>query len=61
LLIKGKTNKQKLSTNLTLCEANPNHWTNARRQEAKRKKEFNLLKGKNSTFLVAWERRPQTQ
>jgi len=31
------------------------------RAEIKRKKEFNLLQGKNSTFLEAWERRPQTQ
>jgi len=34
--------KQKLSTNLTLYEAYTNHWTNLRREEAKRKKEFNL-------------------
>ena len=26
------------------------------RAETKRKKEFNLLQGKNSTFLEAWER-----
>ena len=31
------------------------------RAENKRKKEFNLFQGKNSTFLEAWERRPQTQ
>ena len=40
----------KLSTNLILYEAYTNHWTNLRRAEAKRKKEFNL---------EAWERRPQ--
>ena len=43
--IRGKTkqtNKQKLSTNLTLYEAYTNHWTNLRRAETKRKKEFNL-------------------
>ena len=34
--------KQKLSTNLTLYEAYTNHWTNLRRAETKRKKEFNL-------------------
>ena len=55
LLIRGKTNKQKLSTNLTLYEAYTNHWTNFRRAETKRKKEFNLIQGKNSTFLEAWE------
>ena len=44
-------NKQKLSTNLTLCKAHTNHWTNLRTAEIKRKKEFNL---------EAWERRPQT-
>ena len=42
LPIRGKTNKQKLSTNLTLQEDYINHWTNLRRAEAKRKKEFNL-------------------
>ena len=42
-----QTNKQKLSTNLTLYEAYTNHWTNLRRAETKRKKEFNL---------EAWER-----
>ena len=36
------TNKQKLSTNLNLYEAYTNHWTNLRREETKRKKEFNL-------------------
>ena len=48
--------QQKLSTNLTLCEAYTNHWTNLRRVETKRKKEFNLLQEKNSTFLEAWEK-----
>ena len=33
-----------------------NHWTNLRRAETKRKKEFNLLQGKNSIFLEAWEK-----
>ena len=37
-----QTNKQKLNTNLTLYEAYTNHWTNLRRAETKRKKEFNL-------------------
>ena len=30
--------------------------TKRRRAETKRKKEFNLLQGKNSTFLEAWEK-----
>ena len=30
--------------------------TNLRRAETKMKKEFNLLQGKNSTFLEAWEK-----
>ena len=51
-----QTNKQKLNTNLTLYEASTNHWTNLRRAETKRKKEFNLLQGKNSTSLEAWEK-----
>jgi len=51
-----QTNKQKLSTNLTLYEAHTNHWTNLRRAKNKRKKEFNLHQGKNSTFLEAWEK-----
>ena len=29
---------------------------NLSRAETKRKKEFNLLQGKNSTFLEAWEK-----
>ena len=41
LPIGGKTNKT-LSTNLTLCKAYTNHWTNLRREETNRKKEFNL-------------------
>ena len=41
LPIRGKTNKQKLSTNLTLYEVYTNHCTNLR-PETKRKKEFNL-------------------
>ena len=51
LPIRGKTNKEKFSTNLTLYEAHTNHWTNLRRAETKSKKEFKLLQGKNSTFL----------
>ena len=35
-------NKQKLSTNLALHKAYTNHWTSFRREETKRKKEFNL-------------------
>ena len=35
-------NKHKFSTNLTLYEACTNHWSNLRRAEIKRKKEFNL-------------------
>jgi len=51
-----QTNKQKLSTNITLYEAYRNHWTNLRRAETKKKKEFNFLQGKNSTCLEAWEK-----
>ena len=51
-----KKRKQKLSTNLTLYEAYTNHWVNPRKSETKKKKEFNLLQGKNSTFLEAWEK-----
>ena len=51
-----RKNKQKLSTSLTLYEAHENPWTNLRRAETKRKKEFNLLQGKNPTFLIAWEK-----
>ena len=43
-----QTNKQKLSTNLTLYEAYTNQWTNLRRAATKRKKEFNL---------EAWEKK----
>ena len=51
-----RKNNQKLSTNLTLYEAYTNHWTKLRRAEIKRKKEFNLLQGKNSNLLEAWEK-----
>ena len=47
-----RKNKKILSINLTLYEA----YTNLRRAETKRKKEFNLLQGKNSTFLETWEK-----
>ena len=42
LSVRGKASKQKLSTNLTLQEVYTNHWTNLRKPETKRKKEFNL-------------------
>ena len=37
-----RKNKQKLRTNLTLYDAYTNHWTNLRRAETKKNKEFNL-------------------
>ena len=40
--IRGKTKKQKLSTNLTLYKAYTKHWTNLRKAEIKRKKELNF-------------------
>ena len=51
-----RKNKQKLNTNLKLYEVYTNHQINLRRAETKRKKEFNLLQGKNSTFLEAWDK-----
>ena len=45
-----RKNKQKLSTNLTLYEAYTNHWTNLRRAETKRKKEFNLENWEKETL-----------
>jgi len=45
--------KQKLNTNLTLYKAHINHWTTLRKVKTKRKKEFNLLQKRNSTFLEA--------
>ena len=50
-----RKNKQRLSTNLTLYKAHTNHWTNLRRTETKKKREFNLFQGNNLTFLEAWE------
>ena len=41
---------------LTLYYAHTNHWTKLRRAETKSKKKFNLLQGKNLTFLEAWEK-----
>ena len=52
LPIRGKTNKQKLSTKLTLYETHINHWTKLRRAET--------LQGKNSTLLEAWEKDTNT-
>ena len=49
-------NKQKLNTKLTLYKPYTNNWTNPRGVETKSKKECNLLQGKNSTFLEAWEK-----
>ena len=53
-----QANKQtnKNSTNITLYEAYRNHWTNLRRAETNRKKEFKLLQVKNSIFSEAWEK-----
>ena len=58
LAYQRKTRKQtnKLSTILILYKANTNQWINLRREEAKRKKKFNLLQGKNSTVLEAWKK-----
>ena len=42
LLKNKKTKRKKLSTYLTLYKAYTNHWTNLRRAETKRKKEFNI-------------------
>ena len=40
--IKEKQTNKKLSTNLTLYKAYTGHWTNLRREETERKKEFSL-------------------
>ena len=50
--IRGKTNKQTLSTNLTLYEAHTNHWTNLIRQKPK---------GRKNSTLKTEKRRTQTQ
>ena len=55
-----QTNKQNLSTNLTLYEVYTNHWANLRRAENKRQKEFKLFQRKNSTFLEDWEKETST-
>ena len=47
-----QTNKQKLSTNLTLSKAYTNNWTNLRRAETKRKKEFNLELEKETSNTI---------
>ena len=52
LPVRGETNKQKLSTNLTLYEAHTNHWTKLRGRKPKGRKHSTLKPGK---------RRPQTQ
>ena len=41
---------------MILYKAYTNHWTNLRRAEDKKKKDFNLLQEKNSTFLEGWEK-----
>ena len=53
LPIRGsQTDKQKLSTNLTLYEAYTNHWTKLRRAETKRNKVFNLEAWENDTSNI---------
>ena len=58
LPIRGKT-KKKTKARHKSHPIGSSHKT--LRAETNRKKEFNLFHGKNSTFLGAWERRPQTQ
>ena len=41
-MLKKKKEKKKLSTKLTIYGLYTNHWTNLRRAETERKKEFNL-------------------
>ena len=55
LPIRGKTNKNSAQIS-PLYKAYTNHWTKLTRAETKKKKEFNLLQGTNSTFLEAWEK-----
>ena len=53
---KKQTNK-KLSTNLTIYKAYTNHWTNLRRAETKREKEFKLEaweKGTSNTIVYIY-------
>ena len=51
-----KTQKNK-QTNKNSAQISPyRKLKNLRRAETKRKKDFNLLQGKNSTFLEAWEK-----
>ena len=52
----GKNKQTKIQHKSHLQEAHINYWTNPRRTETKRKKQFNLLQGKNSTFLEALEK-----
>jgi len=66
LPIRGKTNtqtnKQKLSTNLTLHKAYTNHWTNLRKAETKRKKEFNLEAwGKETSNTISFIRNEKAE
>jgi len=56
-----QTNKQQLSTNLTLCKAYTNHCTNLRRAETIRKKNSTFFKERIQLSLKPWKRRPQTQ
>ena len=53
-----RENKQtnKNSAQISHTEAYTDYQTNLKRAETKRKKEFNLLQGKNSTFLEASDR-----
>jgi len=43
-------------TNKNSAQFSPYRKLTQRRAETKRKKEFNLLQGKKSTFLEAWEK-----
>ena len=51
-----KNKQKKIRTNFIPYEAYTNQRSNIRREEVKRKKKFNLLQGKNSTFLEAQEK-----
>ena len=60
LPIRAKTNKQKLSTNLTLYEAYTNHWTKLRGKKPKGRKNSSLKLGtgdlKHNKFKKNYEK-----
>ena len=61
LPIKGKTNKQKFSTHITLHDTYTNHWTKLRSAKTNGRNNSTFFKERIQLSLKPGKRRPQTQ